>query len=227
MLFDLDGVITPTAQMHQRAWALTFAEHGFTEEDYLRHVDGRPRLDGVRSFLASRGLFLDEGTPDDGPETPSVVGLGQRKDAEFRRLLTEEGLSAYPGTLRLVEHLEHAGRPMAVVTSSRNAALVLTAARLEDRFPVIVDGLVADAERLRGKPAPDTFLRAAERLGVSPGDAVVIEDAESGVAAGVAGGFSLVIGVDRTGNADALSAAGADLVVGDLSDLVPDPEEST
>ena len=221
MLFDLDGVITPTAAMHQRAWALTFAEYDYTEEDYLRHVDGRPRLDGVRSFMRAHGIGIEEGTTDDGPEIRTVFGLGNRKDAEFHQLLAEEGIVAYPGTLELVAHLERLGRPMAVVTSSRNAGLVLAAARLTERFPVVIDGVVASAENLRGKPAPDTFVTAAERLGVSPGDAVVIEDAESGVTAGVAGGFAVVIGVDRTGNADALHSAGARLVVGDLAELVP------
>lgn len=227
VLFDLDGVITPTAEMHRRAWLSTFADLDFTDEDYLRHVDGRPRLDGVRAFLASRGITIDEGTTEDGPEKRTVVGLGNRKDAEFRRLLTDEGLRAYPGTLALVGHLDEIGCPMAVVTSSRNASLVLGSAGLGGRFPVVVDGLVAEAEKLRGKPAPDTFLRASEILGVPPENAVVIEDAETGVAAGIAGGFSLVIGVDRTGNRKALAAAGAHLIVADLSELVPAPGVST
>jgi beta-phosphoglucomutase family hydrolase len=220
VLFDLDGVITPTAEMHHRAWASTFADHDFTTDDYLRHIDGRPRLDGVRTFLASRGIRLPEGCADDAPGVDTVAAIGNLKDAEFRRLLATEGIEPYPGTARLLELLERAAVPVAVVTSSRNSAAVLGAAGLGERFPVVVDGVVAAAEGLAGKPDPATFLAAAASLGVDPAEVAVIEDAESGVAAGVRGGFVLVVGVDRTGNAAALRAAGAHVVVRDLADTL-------
>ncbi|WP_372594243.1 HAD family hydrolase [Actinotalea sp.] len=227
VLLDLDGVLTPTVEIHQRAWeeAFTafFSAHGitpaYTADDYLRHVDGRPRDDGIRTCLASRGVVLPDGDPDDAPGQATVAGLGNAKNARVAELLAE-GVEAYPGSLLLLDHLATLGMPLAVVSSSRNTRAVLRSAGLADRFGAVVDGVVAAREGLGGKPAPDTFLRAAALLGVPPDRAVVVEDAVSGVAAGAAGDFGLVIGVDRGAGEPALTAAGADLVVTDLSELV-------
>ena len=227
VLFDLDGVLTPTADIHTRAWTTMFDEFlvprglpRFTEDDYLRHVDGKPRFDGVRSFLASRGITLPDGDTDDPPGDASVAGLGNRKNELFLQILRDDGIAPYPGSVRFLEHLESLGRKVAVVSSSRNAREVLVASGLAPRFDVVTDGLVAAAEHIAGKPRPDMFLNAADRLGVAPADAVVIEDAVSGVAAGHAGGFGLVVGVDRGAGVDALREHGADLVVDDLADLL-------
>ena len=220
MLFDLDGVITPTAEVHQRAWAALFEPWGFTTADYLAHVDGKPRYDGVRDFLASRDVVLPDGVPADPPGDGTVAALGNRKDALFREVLDREGVAPYPGTMAVMEVLDHAGIPQAVVSSSRNARPVLRAAGLGDRFPHVVDGVTLDEEGLPGKPAPDMFLRAADLLDVAPSEAVVVEDASSGVAAGVAGGFGLVVGVDRGGNRQALLDSGAHLVVEDLGETL-------
>ncbi|MDT0165412.1 beta-phosphoglucomutase family hydrolase [Actinotalea sp. AC32] len=228
VLFDLDGVLTPTAAVHMRAWELMFrgyfTTHGieppYSDEDYFAHVDGRPRYDGVRATLASRGVRLPEGLPSDPPGTPTVCGLGNTKNAMVNEVLEREGVEPYPGSVRVVDDLERRGVPMAVVSSSRNTPAVLGAAGLAGRFGVVVDGTVAAAEHLPGKPAPDTFLRAAARLGVPPARAVVVEDAVSGVAAGRSGGFGLVVGVDRGAGADVLLAAGADVVVRDLAELL-------
>lgn len=227
VLFDLDGVITPTAEVHRRAWAQMFDEFlaardepPYTDAEYFAYIDGKPRLDGVRSFLASRGIALPEGATDDPPEAETVHGLGVRKNAMFARVLSEEGVEPYPGTLRLLAALEHTDVKLAVVSSSRNAPVVLAAAGLADRFADVVDGTVAAERRLAGKPAPDTFLAAAEDLGVPKDRAVVVEDAISGVAAGRAGQFGLVIGVDRGVGADALLQHGADVVVHDLEELL-------
>ena len=227
VLFDLDGVLTPTAAVHMRAWELMFrqyfAEHDiappYTDADYFTHVDGRPRYDGVRATLLSRGVHLAEGLPSDPPGLQTVCGLGNTKNALVNQLLAAEGVEPYPGSVRVIDALDRRGVPMAVVSSSRNSAAVLEAAGLGGRFPVIVDGVVAAAEHLAGKPAPDTFWRAAELLGVPPERAVVVEDAVSGVAAGRAGGFGLVVGVDRGAGRAALLAAGADVVVRDLGEL--------
>lgn len=228
VLFDMDGVLTPTAAVHMRAWELMFrqyfAEHGvappYTDADYFAHVDGRPRYDGVRATLASRGVVLPEGEHADPPGMQTVCGLGNAKNALVNQLLAEEGVEPYRGSVRLVDELERRGVPMAVVSSSRNTPAVLEAAGLGHRFGVIVDGVVAAAEHLPGKPAPDTFLHAAAQLGVPAGRAAVVEDAVSGVAAGRAGGFGLVVGVDRGAGPGALLAAGADVVVADLADLL-------
>jgi beta-phosphoglucomutase family hydrolase len=227
VLFDLDGVLTPTAEVHMRAWAALFTPvldargaEPYTDDDYFRYVDGRPRYDGVQALLESRGIELPYGDPGDPPEAETVCGLGNRKNTVFSETLRRDGMAAYPGSLALVDRLGALGIPAAVVSSSKNAVPVLAAARLADRFPVVVDGVVAAAEHLPGKPAPDIFLAAAERLGVAPEHAVVVEDAVSGVAAGAAGGFALVVGVDRGVGADALTAAGADVVVHDLADLL-------
>ncbi len=225
VLFDLDGVITPTAEVHERAWARLFAPWNYTADDYLRFIDGKPRYDGVRSFLASRDITLPEGHPDDRPGDGTVCALGNRKNQVFNSILDNEGVAPYPGSLRLLDHLDDLGLAQAIVSSSKNARPVLAAAGLDRRFPHVVDGVVAAEEGLAGKPAPDMFLRGAELLGVDPTDTVVVEDATSGVAAGVAGAFALVVGVDRGGNREALLNSGAALVVDDLSDLLPAAEQ--
>jgi beta-phosphoglucomutase family hydrolase len=230
VLFDLDGVLTPTADVHQRAWTEMFEEFlarrtdpfvPFTEQDYLAYVDGKPRYDGVRSFLESRGIVLPDGDPADPPGDESVSALGNRKNALFHELLSRDGIAPYPGSVRLLDHLAALGVGTAVVSSSRNAHDVLTAAGLAPRFDVVVEGRVAAEEGIVGKPAPDMFLEAAERLSAAPARSVVVEDAVSGVAAGRAGGFALVVGVDRGAGADVLRSHGADLVVNDLGEMVP------
>ena len=224
-LFDLDGVLTPTLDVHKRAWTTLFdavlppTTAPYTEDDYNRLVDGRPRYDGVRNVLESRGIHLPEGTPDDGVQDNTVCGLGNRKDALFNQELGH-GMTAYPGSLGLLDYLGPAYR-MAVVSSSRNARAVLAAAGLAERFPVVVDGIVAAEHHLAGKPAPDTYLYAARQLGVSPGQAAVVEDALGGVEAGAAGGFGLVVGVDRGAGREALMQHGADIVVDDLAEVIP------
>ena len=213
--------------MHMRAWDEMFngflrergEEATYGDDDYFAYVDGKPRYDGVRSFLASRGIALQEGEPDDGPDEPTICGLGNRKNEAFNVVLARDGVQAYPGSVTLLDMLRERGTRLAVVSSSANAPSVLQAAGLADRFEVLVDGSVAKAEGLPGKPAPDTFLFAARQLGVSRERAVVLEDATSGVAAGRAGGFGLVVGVDRGAGVDALTAAGADVVVADLLDI--------
>ncbi len=227
VLFDLDGVITPTAEVHQRAWAELFAAWDFTSQDYLTYVDGKPRYDGVRSFLRARGLNLAEGSPEDPPGDGTICAMGNKKDAVFNELLEREGVDPYPGSVAVLDELDRLGRPQAIVSSSRNARGVLRAAGMADRFPHVVDGVVADTDGLEGKPAPAMFLRAAELLGVAPSGSVVVEDASSGVAAGAAGGFGLVLGVDRGGNRAALLASGADLVVDDLADTLASGRAST
>ncbi len=228
VLFDLDGVLTPTTDLHMRAWRATFeaffAAEGvgppYDDADYYAHVDGRPRYDGVRAVLASRGVVLPEGEPADPPGARTVCGVGNGKNVVVDRLLAQEGIAAYPGSVALLAVLAARGVPMAVVSSSRNTAAVLEAAGIADRFAVVVDGVVAARERLAGKPAPDTFLRAAALLGVPPASAVVVEDALAGVAAGRAGGFGLVVGVDRGAGVARLRTAGADVVVTDVGELV-------
>jgi beta-phosphoglucomutase family hydrolase len=222
VLFDLDGVLTPTAEIHRRAWGALFADHGFGDDDYLRYVDGKPRYDGVRSFLASRGVEVPEGDPRDEPGRDTVCALGNLKNGLFNEVLASEGIAAYPGSLALLDRLDELGIPSAVVSSSKNARTVLDAAGLADRFDVVIDGSVAAARGIAGKPAPDMFLAAAVELGADPADSVVVEDAVSGVRAGAAGGFT-VIGVDRGAGAATLRASGADLVVGDLAELLPEP----
>jgi beta-phosphoglucomutase family hydrolase len=231
VLFDLDGVLTPTAELHKQAWTAMFEEFldvyvgpehdPFTEADYLAHVDGRPRFDGVRTFLESRAIQLPEGNRDEPPGSGSISALGNRKNAIFTELLRTQGIQPYPGSVRLLDHLASLDIPAAVVSSSRNAREVLSAARLADRFAVVADGVLAAERDIPGKPAPDLFLAAAEKLAVPPESAVVVEDAVSGVAAGRAGGFGLVIGVDRGAGRDALLENGADLVVDDLGELAP------
>jgi alpha,alpha-trehalase len=221
-LFDLDGVVTRTAQVHAAAWARLFDPYlgpsrPFTPEDYQRYVDGRPRLDGIRCFLESRGLALPEGSPEDGAEAETVRGLGQRKNAYFLEALAREGVGVYASSVALLERLRAAGFRTAVVTASRNGAAVLKAGGLEHLFDARVDGVEAGRLGLPGKPAPDTFLEAARRLGVVPARAVVLEDARAGVEAGRRGGFGRVLGVRRSGPEGALVAAGADVEVTDLA----------
>jgi beta-phosphoglucomutase family hydrolase len=232
VLFDLDGVLTPTAEIHERAWKSMFDTflaaradgepwQPFTNDDYLAFVDGKRRFDGVRSFLSSRNIVLPEGDADDAPGHGSVSALGNAKNAAFQDVLRRDGIEPYPGSVRLLDVLAEHGVSVGVVSSSRNAGEVLDAAGLTDRFAVVVDGNVAAARDLPGKPAPDTFLAAAEQLGASPSSTAVVEDAISGVAAGHAGGFDPVVGVDRGAGRQALAEHGADLVVGDLAELVP------
>ena len=227
MLFDLDGVLTPTAEVHMHAWARMFGEfleargeRPYTTADYFAHVDGKPRYDGVRDFLASRDITLPEGDPSDSTDRETVCGLGNRKDDMFNGILAEDGVQAYPGSVACLDDLAERGVHVAVVSSSRNAPAVLEAAGIADRFEVVVDGRVAQEQSLKGKPSPETFAYAAQRLGTSNERSVVVEDALSGVEAGNAGAFGLVIGVDRGAGADALRDAGADVVVKDLQELV-------
>ncbi|MCX4387051.1 HAD-IA family hydrolase [Micromonospora peucetia] len=233
-LFDLDGVLTQTARVHNAAWTETF--DGFLRRraattgeafrpfdpgpDYNRHVDGRPRADGVRTFLASRGIVLPEGSPDDPPDADTVNGVGNSKNVLLLEQLRTHGVDVYPGSVAYLEAVTAAGLRRAVVTASANGREVVAAAGLEPLLEARVDGLVARAEGLRGKPEPDTFLAGARLLGVDPRDAAVFEDALAGVAAGRAGGFGYVVGVDRVGQADELRAHGADVVVTDLADLL-------
>lgn len=227
-LFDLDGVLTPTADVHMLAWrrmfTTYFTERGieppYSDDDYFAYVDGKPRYDGVRSALASRSVVLAEGTPEDEPGIETVCGLGNAKNTMFDAILREDGVVAYPGSVALLDDLAQRGIAVAVVSSSRNAPAVLAAAGLADRFEVVVDGTVAADRHLPGKPAPDTFQYAAELLGVPIERAVVVEDAVSGVAAGKAGGFGLVVGVDRGAGEQVLLDSGADIVVQDLAELV-------
>ncbi|GGM11398.1 beta-phosphoglucomutase family hydrolase [Micromonospora yangpuensis] len=233
-LFDLDGVLTQTALVHNAAWKQTFdaflrAHSAATGEpyrpfdpgpDYHRYVDGRPRADGVRSFLASRGIVLPDGGPDDPPEAETVYGLGNRKNIVLKERIRTDGVQAYPGSVRYLKETVAAGLRRAVVSASANCQEVVAAAGLAPLLEARVDGVVARAEGLRGKPHPDTFLAGAKLLGVAPAHAAVFEDALAGVAAGRAGGFGYVIGVDRGGQADELRAHGADIVVDDLADLL-------
>lgn len=232
-LFDLDGVLTKTAKLHSAAWKTMFDEYlrrrsdplpapfvPFGPIDYQTYVDGKPRLDGVRSFLASREIDLPEGTPDDPEGTETVHGLGARKNALVLRLIREQGVELYEGSVRFVKSVRDAGLRVAVVTSSKNADEILAAAGIGSLFEVQVDGLVAERDQLRGKPAPDTFLAAARALGASPAQSAVFEDALAGVEAGRAGGFGWVVGVDRAGQAEALRQRGADIVVQDLAELM-------
>ncbi len=220
VLFDLDGVVTPTARIHERAWADLFAEYDFTPDDYLASVDGRPRYDGVQTFLRSRGVELPWGDPSDPPGDTTVCAMGNRKNDSFNAVLERDGIAPYPGTMVVIDALDAAGVPSAIVSSSRNARAVLAAAEITDRFVTVVDGTTAAEEHLAGKPDPAMFLAAAAHVDVDPARCIVVEDATSGVAAGAAGGFSLVIGIDRGGNRESLLAAGADLVVDDLDETI-------
>jgi beta-phosphoglucomutase family hydrolase len=233
-LFDLDGVLTQTAKVHAAAWKEMFDSylHRRAERigerfipfdavaDYDTYVDGKPRADGTRSFLASRGIDLPEGSADDPAGAETVQGLGNWKNQLVLRQIQEDGVEPYLGSVRYVRAVREAGLPRAVVSSSTNCQDVLVAAGIDHLFDVRIDGLLAEQEHLRGKPAPDTYLAGARALGVGPSTAVVFEDALAGVAAGRAGGFGFVVGVDRMGQADALREHGADTVVSDLADLL-------
>jgi beta-phosphoglucomutase family hydrolase len=234
VLFDLDGVITNTATLHATCWKQMFDEYlrmraqqrreAFRPfdlaTDYRLYVDGKPRFDGVRDFLRSRDIQLPEGDPNDPANVETVHGLGNRKNDLVNRAIAEVGVEAYAGTVQFIHQLRRDGFKIAVVTSSQNCRAVLKAAKLDDVFKVRVDGNTIEAERLAGKPAPDTFLMAARLLEVEPARTVVIEDAISGVEAGSDGNFGLVIGVARKGNAEELKRHGAHLVVNDLGELV-------
>lgn len=230
-LFDLDGVLTQTAKVHRAAWTEVFnavldeyeIEQRFTESDYLDHVDGKRRYDGTRDFLASRGIHPPEGDPSDPPTAETVSGIANRKNERFNAVLLRDGVQVFDDAVRYLKEVRAAGFPTAVVTASANAPGVLAAASLADMFDTVVDGNVAAREHLNGKPAPDTFLAAATVLGVDPASAAVFEDAISGVAAGRAGDFGVVVGVDRVGQAAALRANGADLVVNNLTELLENP----
>ena len=234
VLLDLDGVITDTANMHAACWKQMFdeylqkraAERGEPfrpfdmATDYRLYVDGKPRFDGVRDFLTSRGIRLSEGNPDDPPQIETVGGLGNRKNDLVNKIIEEGGVEPYEGSVKFIHQLRHQGFKIAVVTSSQNCEAVLKATKLNSFFDVRVDGNTIRAQHLAGKPAPDTFLAAAQQLGVAPARAVVVEDAISGVQAGSNGNFGLVIGVARKGNAEELRYHGAHLVVNDLGELV-------
>jgi len=208
----------------RRVFTGYFVAHGVTpsysDDDYFSYIDGKPRYDGVRACLASRGISLPEGQPDDAAGDRTVCALGNAKNDAFNAVLSDEGVAAFPGSLALLDHLEALGIPMAVVSSSRNAADVLEVAGLAHRFEIVVDGNVAATHGIPGKPAPDTYEYAAHLLGVDASDAVVVEDAISGVESGAAGDFGLVIGVDRGAGAEELLLHGANVVVSDLSELV-------
>lgn len=227
-LFDLDGVLTQTANVHQAAWTEVFndvlaerhIDEPFSAADYLTYVDGKRRRDGTRDFLASRGIRPPEGNPDDPPEADTVAGIANRKNALFQDVLEREGVDVFDGSVQYLKEVRAADFATAVVTASANALAVLAAAGITDQFDTRVDGNVAAEQHLSGKPAPDTFLAAARALDVAPHEAAVFEDALAGVAAGRAGDFGYVIGVDRAGQGDALREHGADVVVTDLAELL-------
>ncbi len=230
-LFDMDGVLTDTASVHAEAWKRMFDEYlrerlGPDAEpfdiarDYGQYVDGKPREDGVRDFLASRGIELPEGTPDDAPDADTIHGVGKRKNVLVLKLIEERGVDVYEGSVKFVDAARAAGLRTAVVSSSANTKLILDSAGIADRFEARVDGVTLATEHIKGKPAPDSFLRAAELLEVPPAEAAVFEDALAGVAAGHAGGFGVTVGVDRHGQPEALREHGADVVVSDLAELL-------
>ena len=234
VLFDLDGVITDTASLHATCWKQVF--DGYLQKraaqgdgafrpfdiatDYRLYVDGKPRFDGARDFLASRGIRLPEGHPDDPSQTETICGLGNHKDDLVNKFIEDVGVEPYAGSVRFVHQLRRTGFKIAVVTSSKNCDAVLASAGLDALFEVRVDGNMIETQHLPGKPAPDTFLMAANLLQVEPARAVVVEDAISGIQAGISGSFGLVVGVARKGNAEELRRHGAHIVVSDLSELV-------
>ncbi|GIJ44947.1 hydrolase [Virgisporangium aliadipatigenens] len=234
LLFDLDGVLTQTAKVHNAAWTQTFddllrrrADQGLEEyrpfdpvHDYNRYVDGRQRADGVRTFLASRGIVLPEGEPDDTPEKDTVNGVGNRKNELLLEHIRTKGVEVYPGSVEYLRRAAEAGLRRAVVSASANTGDVLRITGIGDLLEGRIDGVVARERGLPGKPKPDTFLAGAALLGVDPADAVVFEDAVAGVQAGRAGNFGYVVGVDRVDHAEELLEAGADIVVKDLSELL-------
>lgn len=233
IVYDLDGVVTRTSTLHASAWKALF--DGYLKEraartgepfvpfdkadDYMAYVDGKPRYDGVQSFLESRGIHLPWGDPQDPPHAETVCGLGNRKNALFRKVVEEEGVDIFPGAVRFIRETRAAGIRAALCSSSKNARLILEQAGLLELFDAIVDGIVAAEARLPGKPAPDTFIEAARQVGAAPEAAAIVEDATVGVAAGRAGNFKLVIGIDQGAGADTLMQHGADVVVSDLGDF--------
>jgi beta-phosphoglucomutase family hydrolase len=233
-LFDLDGVLTQTAKVHAAAWKQTFDEYLHQRadksgeqfvpfdavKDYDEYVDGKPRYDGVKSFLSSRGIDLPQGTPSDPPSADTIDGIGNRKNELVLKMIHKDGVQPYEGSVRYVKAARDAGLRRAVVSSSTNCRDVLKAAGIIDLFEQIVDGHDAEHEHLRGKPAPDTYLAGARAVGVEPAQAAVYEDALAGVEAGRAGNFGFVVGVDRVGQAEALKEHGADVVVEDLAELL-------
>lgn len=234
VIFDMDGVVTQTAVVHAAAWTRLFDAYlrrratSLGEAyvpfdpaaDYRRYIDGMPRYDGVRRFLASRGIVLPEGTPADPPAAETVCGLGNRKNGFFMQRVAEDGVDAFPTTVQLIDRLRARGLKTAIISASENAAAILTSAGVIDRFDVRVDGTDAARDGFEGKPDPAIFLEAARRLGVQPSRAVVVEDALAGVEAGRRGGFGLVVGVDRAGFSAELAQRGADIVVTDLGELL-------
>jgi beta-phosphoglucomutase family hydrolase len=233
-LFDLDGVLTQTAKVHDAAWTQMFDDFlrkraqstgaPFVPfdpvKDYDEYVDGKPREEGTKSFLESRGIELPEGSLDDPPDADTVYGLGNRKNELVLKIMRDDGVQPYEGSVRYVHAVLAAGLAHAVVSSSTNTKQVLAAAGLADLFDTVIDGVVAHREHLHGKPAPDTYLAGARAVGLDPKECAVYEDALSGVAAGRAGGFGFVVGVDRVGQAEALREHGADIVVKDLGELL-------
>jgi len=237
-LFDLDGVLTRTADIHAAAWKAAFDEFlstrvslaggpdapstGFDPvDDYLRYVDGRPRADGVRTFLASRGIVLSEGNAEDPPTVHTVMGIANAKNRLVQEILESQGVAVYDGAVELVRSLRARGVPTAVVSASENTPAVLRAAGIVGLFDACVDGTTVRERNLAGKPAPDSYLEAAKQLGIDPSLTAIVEDAQAGVEAGRAGHFGLVVGVDHTGQADELRSHGADIVVSDLAELLP------
>ena len=233
VLFDLDGVLTATAKVHMACWKQAFDEflqrradknqeafQPFDIDDYDEYVDGKPRADGLRSFLQSRDIELPPGHPDDPPDRETMAGLGNRKNELFNQALESKGVEVFAGSLAWLHQLRQAGIKTAVVSASKHCQVIIKVTGIADLFDARVDGNVAEELKLKGKPAPDTYLKAAELLGVPPRRAVVVEDALAGVEAGRNGGFGLVIGVDRQGVAEALRQHGADLVVTDLKELI-------
>jgi len=228
VLFDLDGVLTPTAEVHMRAWQKVFDEvfarwgidQAYTDADYFAYVDGKKRYDGVASLLHSRNVEIPWGEVTDSPDAETVCGVGNRKNDAFISVLRSEGIAPYPGSLALLESLREAGVPMGVVSSSKNAGEVLDTAGIRGFFAAVVDGLVAERDHLASKPAPDMFLEGARMLGVDPAEAVAVEDAVSGVASAAAAGYGSVIAVDRGAGSEALREAGATGIVDDLARLL-------
>ncbi|HET6302144.1 beta-phosphoglucomutase family hydrolase [Microbacterium sp.] len=228
VLFDLDGVLTPTAEVHMHAWRAMFEElfaqwgiePPYTDDDYFAYLDGKKRYDGVASLLHSRDIEVPWGDPSDPPSADTVCGIGNRKNEVFERVLRQEGIAPYPGSLALLDRLKEAGVPVAVVSSSKNAGEVLDVAGIRDRFAVVMDGVIAERDQLASKPAPDVFIEAARMLGAEPARSAAVEDALSGVKSAAQGGFGLVVGVDRGVGADVLREAGAHIVVDDLEEFI-------
>ncbi len=229
VMFDLDGVLTPTAEVHMHAWRTMFEElfaawditPPYSDRDYFDHLDGKKRYDGVAALLRSRDVEVPWGQPSDPVTADTVCGIGNRKNVVFEKVLRDEGIATYPGSLALLDALAAAGTAVAVVSSSKNAEEVLDVAGIRDRFAVVMDGVIAERDHLASKPAPDVFVEAARMLGVAPARSAAVEDALSGVRSAAAGEFGLVVGVDRGAGEQALRDAGAHVVVDDLDELVP------